>query len=63
LKEKGGFVRVNWCGSKECADYIKAETEGGTIRGTLFGKKERIFGNCVWCRKKAKEVVYVAKSY
>jgi prolyl-tRNA synthetase len=63
LKEKGGFVRVNWCGSKECADYIKAETEGGTIRGTLFGKKERIFGKCVWCRKKAKEVVYVAKSY
>ena len=63
LKEKGGFVRVNWCGSKECADYIKAETEGGTIRGTLFGKKEKVFGKCVWCRKKAKEVVYIAKSY
>jgi prolyl-tRNA synthetase len=63
LKENGGFVRVNWCGSKECADYIKAETEGGTIRGTLFGKKERVFGKCVWCKKEAKEVVYVAKSY
>jgi len=63
LKEKGGFVRVNWCGSKECADYIKAETEGGTIRGTLFGKKEKVFGNCVWCKKEAKEVVYIAKSY
>jgi prolyl-tRNA synthetase len=65
LKEKGGFVRVNWCGKKECADYIKAETEGGTIRGTLFGKKEKVFGNgkCVWCKKEAKEVVYVAKSY
>jgi prolyl-tRNA synthetase len=63
LKEKGGLVRVNWCGSKECADYIKAETEGGNIRGTLFGKKERVFGNCVWCKKKGKEVVYIAKSY
>jgi prolyl-tRNA synthetase len=63
LKERGGFVRVNWCGSKECADYIKAETEGGTIRGTLFGKKEKVFGKCVWCGKEAKEVVYIAKSY
>jgi len=63
LEEKGGFVRVNWCGNKECADYIKAETAGGTIRGTLFGKKEKVFGKCVWCKKEAKEVVYVAKSY
>jgi prolyl-tRNA synthetase len=63
LEEKGGFVKVNWCGSKECADYIKAETEGGTIRGTLFGKKEKVFGSCIWCKKEAKQVVYVAKSY
>jgi len=63
LKEKGGIVRTNWCGSKECADYIKAETDGGSIRGTLFDKKEKVFGKCVWCKKEAKEVVYVAKSY
>ncbi len=63
LEERGGFVRVNWCGSKECADYIKAETAGGTVRGTLFGKNEKVFGKCVWCKKEAKEVVYVAKSY
>ena len=58
-----GFVVVNWCGRKECADYIKSETEGGSIRGTLFEKKEKVFGKCVWCGRKAKEVVYVAKSY
>jgi len=63
LKENGGIVRVNWCGSKECADWIKAETEGGTIRGTLYDKKEKVFGNCIWCKKEAKEVVYIAKSY
>ena len=63
LKEKGGIVRINWCGSKACADYIKAETDGGSIRGTLFNKKEKAFGKCVWCKKEAKEVVYVAKSY
>jgi len=63
LKERGGIVRTNWCGSKECADYIKAETDGGSIKGTLFDKKEKVFGKCVWCKKGAKEVVYVAKSY
>jgi len=63
LKEKGGIVRTNWCGSKLCADYIKAETDGGSVRGTLFDKKEKVFGKCIWCKKEAKEVVYVAKSY
>ena len=63
LEEKGGFVRVNWCGNAECADNIKAETSGGSIRGTLFNKKEKIFGSCVWCGKEVKEVVYIAKQY
>jgi prolyl-tRNA synthetase len=63
LKEKGGLIRTNWCGKKECADYIKAETEGGTIKGTLFGKSEKIFGKCVYCGKEANQVVYIAKEY
>jgi prolyl-tRNA synthetase len=63
LKERGGFVRVNWCGSTECADNIKSETNGGTIRGTVFGKNEKPTGNCVYCGKEAKSVVYVAKQY
>lgn len=63
IKEKGGFVRINWCGSIDCADNIKSETEGSEMKGTLFGKKEKPDGNCIWCGKKAKEVVYVAKAY
>ena len=63
LEDRGGFVRANWCGSVECADNIKAETNGGVIRGTLFNKKEKVSGKCVWCNKEAKEVVYIAKQY
>lgn len=63
LGTKGGLTRVEWCGKIECADYIKAETNGGTIRGTLFKKNERPRGKCIWCNQQAKEVVYVAKQY
>jgi prolyl-tRNA synthetase len=63
LEKKGGLIKVNWCGSTECADYIKSETNGGTIRGTIFGKEEKPKGNCIWCNKEAKYVVYVAKQY
>lgn len=63
LRKRGGIVRTNWCGGRECADYIKAETDGGSIRGTRFDKKEKVFGKCIWCKKEAKVVVYVAKSY
>lgn len=63
LEKKGGFVRTNWCGSPECEDHIKDQTGGAEIRGTLYGKKEKTFGKCVWCGAKAKHVVYVAKAY
>ncbi len=63
LEKKGGLVKTNWCGKIECANYIKSKTDGGTIRGTLFGKEEKPKGNCVWCKSKAKYVVYVAKQY
>jgi len=63
LEEKGGLVKVNWCGSAECADHVKSETNGGTIRGTIFGKEEKPTSDCIWCNKEAKYVVYVAKQY
>ncbi|MBS3050935.1 MAG: proline--tRNA ligase [Candidatus Aenigmarchaeota archaeon] len=65
LKEKskaGGFLRGNWCSSGECEASIKAES-GHEIRGTLYGKEEKCFANCLWCGKPAKHVVYVAKAY
>ncbi len=63
LEEKGGFVRIEWCGNKECVDYIKTETKGGDILGPMYKKQEVAKGNCIWCKKKAKNVVYVAKLY
>jgi prolyl-tRNA synthetase len=63
LNESGGLVKVEWCGSVECADYIKAETIGGDIRGIPLGKEEKPKGKCIRCGKKAEQVVYVGKSY
>ena len=63
LGEQGGLVKAEWCGSEECADCIKAETVGGDIRGTPLGKEEKPKGKCIWCGKKAEQVVYVGKAY
>jgi prolyl-tRNA synthetase len=63
VMKKGGFARSNWCGSEECEDWIKDQTGGATVRGTLYGKSEKVFSDCVYCGKKAKHVVYVAKAY
>jgi len=60
LKE-GKFIKACWCGSNDCEDKIKLET-GATIRVIPF-KKERVFSNCIYCNKEAKEVVYFAKAY
>ena len=63
LLKKGGLVKVNWCGENGCADLIKSETGGGEIKGTLFGKEEKPSEKCVQCDKKAKQVVYIGKTY
>lgn len=60
--DKGGFSKANWCGSEGCEDTIKDET-GASIRGSIYGKSERTFGDCVCCGKKAVSVVYIAKAY
>ena len=61
LKEKGGFIKVAWCGNAECEAKIKEET-GATIRLRPFEKEEPII-SCVYCGEKAKETVYFARSY
>jgi prolyl-tRNA synthetase len=63
LDKRAGLVRVNWCGEEKCAEDIKTKTNGGEIRGTLFGKKEVAKGDCIHCGKRAKEVVYIGKAY
>ncbi len=66
LKEaskKGGFFRGNWCGSGECEAFIKSDSGGAEIRGTLYKKNEEPFANCLHCGKEARHVVYIAKAY
>jgi len=61
LKKKGGFIRACWCSSPKCEEKIKEET-GTTIRIVPF-RKEKTFSKCIYCRDKAKEVVYFARAY
>jgi prolyl-tRNA synthetase len=59
--DKGGFVKAAWCGSSECEAKVKEET-GATIRLIPFEHEEPAT-DCIVCGKKAKEVVYFARSY
>ena len=61
IKNKGGFLRANWCLESKCENEIKEKT-GADIRVIPF-RNEDIFGPCVYCRKEGKKVVYFAKSY
>ncbi|MBW3023301.1 proline--tRNA ligase, partial [Candidatus Woesearchaeota archaeon] len=60
------IVRVSFCSidkdGTKCAEKIEKEL-GGFVRGIRVGKKEVPKDSCVICKKKAKEVVYIAKSY
>jgi prolyl-tRNA synthetase len=65
LREKGGLVKIAWCGNVDCADVIKAETDGGVLRGTLYGEPQANMAGrkCVYCKKQAAQEVYVARQY
>ncbi|HKL23383.1 MAG TPA: proline--tRNA ligase [Candidatus Nanoarchaeia archaeon] len=55
------LIRMNWCGETSCEENIKDQT-GASTRCTLL-KKEKPEGNCPFCNKKAKEIMYFSKSY
>lgn len=63
LNEKGGLVKIEWCGKQECADNVKTETKGGEIIGVPYDVKEKTSSSCVWCNNKSRYVVYVANTY
>lgn len=61
FKETQGFVKVNWCGSRECEDKLKDIT-GASIRCIPFDSKipdEK----CICCDKDAINEVYTARQY
>ncbi|MEK6923307.1 MAG: proline--tRNA ligase [Nanoarchaeota archaeon] len=67
LNKKRGFVKVKFCtlekGGEKCADKIQQATDGGKVRGSLFGDTSKVTGECVVCGKKATATTYLAKSY
>jgi prolyl-tRNA synthetase len=62
LAREGRIIRANFCGEEECARAIKEET-GYEVRGRRIDVDERPTGNCAWCGRPAKRVVYMAKAY
>ena len=58
----GGFVKIPFCMKENCTEKLKNETTA-EVRGTLFGKVEKVEGKCAICGEKAKDMVYIAKAY
>ncbi len=61
INEKGGYVKMMWCGDQECEDKIKEET-AATARCMPFDQTP-IGEKCPVCGKDAKHVVFYAKAY
>jgi prolyl-tRNA synthetase len=59
IREKGGLIKINWCGNAQCEEKIKSETKA-TIRCIIKEKKN---GGCVKCGKEGKFEVLFAKAY
>jgi prolyl-tRNA synthetase len=62
-REKAKILRASFCGRKDCADEIKAETGGLEVRGRRIDIEETPSGKCFWCGKEATRIVYLAKAY
>lgn len=56
------LVKVFFCGREECEDLIKDKTGGATSRVIPFEQPKKI-GNCVYCKKAGKFLIYFAKAY
>lgn len=54
------LVKTEWCGNQECEEMLKFKTQGAKIICIINEKPK---GNCAYCSKPAKHVVYIAKSY
>ena len=69
IKKYRGFIKVPFCSvekeGEKCADILKAETDGGSVCGTLYPKEGKANPNqkCIICSKKANHIAYIAKSY
>ncbi len=61
IDQKGGYVKMMWCGEQACEDQVKEDTQA-TARCIPF-VQEHLSENCPVCGKPAKMEVYFAKAY
>ena len=60
LENKGGYVKMPWCGDEACEVQIKEET---TATSRCIDLEAEPHGTCPICGKQAKHIVYFAKAY
>jgi prolyl-tRNA synthetase len=63
IESKRGFIRSWWCGDQACEDKIKEETMASIRVIPLQEKVKADPGDCVYCRKKGRELAYFARAY
>ncbi len=61
LTEKPGYVKVHWCGARECENRIVDETK--TTPRNMPLNEQNILGKCIVCGKKTKTLIYYARAY
>ena len=57
---KPGFIKINWCGNRECEEKIKEET---TLKSRCILEEEEVNGNCIVCGDVGKHKIYFGKQY
>ena len=62
VEEKGGFMRVAWCGNDQCEKDIKEKTKASS-RCIPFEGQEAVKGDCFHCGEEAKHITLFAKAY
>ena len=54
------FVKVPWCGCRECEEKIKTETAASA---RVIAPDDATGKKCAVCGKEAKHIVYFARAY
>lgn len=64
-----GFIKVPFCSTEfqgeKCAEQIKAKAAGAIVCGTRYPEEDKLprGAKCIVCKKPAKHLVYIAKTY
>ncbi len=62
LGRQPGFIRVHWCGSRDCENRIIDETRT-TPRVLVPAEQDRTPGRCIACGKETGTVIHYARTY